>query len=63
MKREINLETKLLKVRHRSRLKLFYLALMSSVSKPAFSNVFGVHMTPIKNGCFKPYNTAISDWS
>ena len=44
-----NLETKLLKVRHMSRSKFFYLGLPNAISKPMFSNVCGIHMTHPSN--------------
>ena len=37
-----NLETKLLEVRHMSRLKLFYLDLPNYTLKLAFSNMYGL---------------------
>ena len=37
-----NLETKLLKIRHMSRSKFFYLGKLISVSNPSFSNLCGL---------------------
>ena len=44
--------TKLSKVRHMSKLKFFYLGLLNSVSKPTFSNVYGLHISPMYTWTF-----------
>ena len=47
LKRGTNLETQLLEVRHKTRLKFFYLGLPNSVLKHAFSNVCGLPFNTI----------------
>ena len=42
--RGTNLETKLLEVRHISKLKCFYFGLPNSVSRPAYLNVCGLSL-------------------
>jgi len=58
IKEETNLKSKLLKVRHMSRLKFFYLGLPNPVSKPLFLNMCGLHMSEVTTSNVLSHNSS-----